>query len=87
MEKQSVSICAGTTCVLMGGSHLLALEEHLPPHLQGKVEVRGARCLEVCHEERRDEAPYVLINGEIMGDATLPRIIERLEAFVAVGLE
>jgi NADH:ubiquinone oxidoreductase subunit E len=83
MDRIEVTICAGTTCVVMGGSHLLLLEEHLPPHLRGRVSVRGARCLECCHQSRPDDAPYVRIDGEILGGATLPGILERLEALAA----
>ena len=79
-NKIVVTVCAGTTCVVMGGSHLILLEEELPEHLRGRVQVKGARCLECCHQNRADEAPYVLIDGELMGEATVPRILERLEA-------
>lgn len=83
MEPITVTICAGTTCAVMGGSHLLMLEEDLPEHLRNRVEVKGARCLELCDGNRSDEAPYVKINGELMVEATLPRILARLEVLAA----
>ena len=83
MEPITVTVCAGTTCVLMGGSNLLMLEEQLPEHLVGRVKVKGARCLERCDGSHPNEAPYVLIDGELLADATLPRILARLEALAA----
>lgn len=83
MDPITVTVCAGTTCVVMGGSHLLMLEDHLPEHLRGRVKVKGARCLEQCNSDRPDEAPYVQIEGEILAEATLPRILAHLEALVA----
>ncbi len=83
MDTIVVTVCAGTTCVVMGGSHLLMLEEQLPEHLRGRVRVRGARCLELCDGRNPNEAPYVKIGDEILADATLPRILERLEVLAA----
>ncbi len=83
MDPIIVTICAGTTCMVMGGSHLLLLEEHLPPHLRGRVQVKGARCLGLCDGERPAEAPYVKIEGELLAEATLPRILAHLETLVA----
>lgn len=80
MDKIIVTVCAGTTCVVMGGSNLMLLEEDLPEALKNRVVVKGARCLGLCTRERADGAPYVKIDDEVMGAATVPRIIERLEA-------
>lgn len=85
MEPIIVTVCAGTTCVVMGGSNLLMLEEQLPQHLRGRVKVKGARCLELCDGSHPNEAPYVKINGELLVDATLPRILARLETLAAAS--
>ncbi len=79
----TVTVCTGTTCSLMDGAALLDLEAQLPPSLQGRVRVRGARCLEQCHRDHASEAPFVLVEGACMGRATIPGVIARLEALLA----
>lgn len=85
MESIVVSICAGTACVVMDGSQLALLEEHLPPHLKGRVKLRGERCLDLCHAHGASHAPFVRIQGEPMEQATLERIAARIEALLAEG--
>ncbi|HEX2949854.1 MAG TPA: NAD(P)H-dependent oxidoreductase subunit E [Armatimonadota bacterium] len=83
MAKLRVTICAGTTCYVMGGSHLHALEEHLRPEDAGRVEIMGARCLGMCKEGQFGRAPYVRINDEVMAEVTLPKLIHRIEELLA----
>jgi NADH:ubiquinone oxidoreductase subunit E len=82
MPIVTVTICAGTACVVMDDGRLLQLEEQLPPRLQGRVLVKGARCLELCGQGRALEAPFVLVGGEVLARATVPRIVERLDALL-----
>ncbi|BDU76020.1 hypothetical protein [Mesoterricola sediminis] len=79
MEPLTVTICAGTACTVMDGTGLLLLEDQLPEGLRGRVRVRGARCLDHCREGRGLEAPYVLIGDELMGRATVAKVVARLE--------
>ena len=79
MEKIRIVICAGTTCYVMGGSHLQALEEHLPPEYAAWVEITGARCLGCCKEGQYGRAPYVRVNDEVMQEATIPKLLHRIE--------
>ena len=62
MKKIKVSICTGTTCYVMGASDLLLLEEVLPEHLKGKVEIEGVTCLEKCKSTGigKNKAPFVI---------------------------
>ena len=82
METIEVTICAGTACVVMDGSQLLLLEEHLPPHLRGRVKLRGARCLELCHGNGAAQAPHVRVAGEHLDHATLEGLIARIETLL-----
>lgn len=82
MDSITVTICAGTACVVMDGSQLMLLEEHLPPRLKGRVKLRGARCLELCHAQGAS-APHVLIGDEPMDHASFERIARRIEALLA----
>lgn len=79
MARIKVTICAGTTCHLMGGSYLQSLADHLDPELRDIVDVDGARCLGLCKGSSA-QAPFVLIDEEVISEATLPALIERIES-------
>lgn len=79
MDNYIVRICSGTTCFVLGAAGLQNLAEHLPPALKDKVEVQISHCLGLCNDRNFSRAPFVTINGEPMGEATIPAIIERLE--------
>lgn len=82
MEPICITVCAGTACAVMGGSDLLLLEEDLPERFRGRVRIRGARCLEVCHAGRCEEAPYALIDGRPLARATRARLLEHLDRLI-----
>lgn len=77
-----VTVCAGTACVVMDGSDLVLLEEHLPEHLKGRVKVKGARCLERCHGAGGSRAPYAEVEGELVERATLEGLAARIQALL-----
>ncbi len=76
MKTVKVTICTGTTCFLMGGAKLQLLEETLPEDFRGQVTVEGAHCLGLCGERNVGRAPFVLIDGEPLGEATLPGLLD-----------
>jgi NADH:ubiquinone oxidoreductase subunit E len=81
--KHTVTICTGTACFVMGGSELLLLEEQLPDDLKNITEIEGSPCIAVCKQaeygkNQSDHAPFVLINGEVMEQATTVKIINYL---------
>ncbi|MEN6356710.1 MAG: NAD(P)H-dependent oxidoreductase subunit E [Armatimonadota bacterium] len=78
MDKIKVKICAGTTCYLMGGMYLQSLEDHLEPDIKCLVEIEGMRCLGLCKGENYGKAPFVMINEEVVSEASLPVVIERI---------
>lgn len=80
--KIHVTVCSGTTCYLMGGSEFLLLDEQLPPELKEHVVVEGKPCLDHCRRGTKGKAPFVLIDGELVTDATIPGVIERLGRLV-----
>lgn len=86
--KNKVTICTGTTCFVMGGSELLLLEEQLPADLKAVTEIEGSPCIGVCkHSEygrnQSDHAPFVMINGEVMEQANIEKIIDCLRGLNA----
>lgn len=78
MEPVKVVICAGTTCYVMGSSHLLTLADYLDPAELERVKITGARCLGYCEDGRHSNAPYVLIDDEVLSEATLPTLLSAL---------
>lgn len=78
MSKISISVCLGTTCHLMGSSHLQNLPQELPSALLEAVEINWKRCLGLCHSNQ-GKAPFVIINEEVVSEATMPRIVEKVE--------
>ena len=81
-EQVTVQICTGTTCFVMGASHLQTLEEHLPEGVREHVEIRGAHCLGLCKERNYGKAPFVKIDDEIVGEATIPEVVAAIVAAV-----
>ncbi len=86
MEKQnivSVEVCCGTTCYLLGAQELLKLESSLPDPWKGKVEIIAKPCLEACTNDNFSKAPFVRINGEMIGNATVDLIAGKVNAILA----
>ncbi|KMQ50071.1 TRX domain protein [Chitinispirillum alkaliphilum] len=79
MEKIVISVCLGTTCHLMGSSYLQNLENDLPSTFRDKVEIHWHRCLGYCRDENYGKAPFVLVGEELLSEATLFKILEKLE--------
>jgi NADH:ubiquinone oxidoreductase subunit E len=79
MRKVKIVICVGTTCYLMGASHLQTLGEILPEAFRPYVEIEGTRCLGLCRERNSGQAPFVKIDGEVMPHANIPAIIKKIE--------
>ena len=82
MKKHKVTICTGTACFVMGGSELLLLEEQLPDDLKEVTEVEGSPCSGICNrsEYGADHAPFAQVDGEVIEQANIPKIINCLRA-------
>ena len=78
-DKIHITICTGTACFVMGGSELVMLEEHLPAKLKDFVEISGSTCLGYCKHETSCKAPFVKIDGVVMNQASVPKILAYLE--------
>lgn len=77
--KIKIIICTGTACFVMGGSELLLLEEHLPEHLKNHVEISGTTCIDYCKDDQNGKSPFVEIDGVVMSEATIPKVIDYIE--------
>lgn len=76
MDKLTVKICTGTLCYVMGGAELQLLGECLPENLVDRVEIRGSTCLDVCNQENKGKAPYVMVGDTLISEATIAKVIE-----------
>ncbi len=79
MDKIKVSICTGTACYVMGASEILLLGDELPAELQSKVEVEGITCFEKCKNAQCGKAPFVKVNDEVIPNANLQMILEKIK--------
>ncbi|MBR2362932.1 MAG: NAD(P)H-dependent oxidoreductase subunit E [Spirochaetaceae bacterium] len=79
MKKIKVSICTGTACFVMGASEIMLLEEELSPELRDMVEIEGVTCLDLCKDAACGKAPFVRINDEILAQATLLSVLEKIQ--------
>lgn len=80
MEKIQVEICLGTTCFVMGSSHLQDLIEIIPRRYNDKVEVLGKPCLGLCSQDcEYSQAPYVKVDEEVVSQATVEKVLKVIE--------
>lgn len=78
-KKIKIIICTGTHCFVMGGSDLLLLEEHLPAEIKEDVVIEGSSCLTYCEDRNKGKAPFVEINGKLLEQATIPKILNYID--------
>ena len=74
-----IKICTGTTCFVMGGSDLLVLEDHLTEDLKTRVQIEGSNCLDWCKKSESGRPPFVQIQDEMMEEATIPKILTKID--------
>ena len=78
-SKVLVELCFGTTCFVMGASKLQELESFIPPQYKNKVEVKAHTCLDLCKNATYMKAPFVKLDGEIISEATVEKILKAIE--------
>ncbi len=82
MKKIHVSICTGTTCYLMGGAHLLAVEELLDIDTAKQIELSGSHCLGLCNNESCGKAPFATVNDQVISDATAIKLAKKIHEII-----
>ena len=76
MEKLKLEICCGTTCYMLGAAKLMTLENIMPAEWRDKIEVAGLPCMELCVSEKLSGAPFARLDGEVIPQATIEKILE-----------
>ena len=78
-SKINIKICTGTSCFVMGASNIQELETELPENLTDKVNIEYVRCMELCKDGNYNKGPFVKINGNIIEEANIPKIIDEIK--------
>lgn len=81
-EKISLELCFGTTCFVMGASKLQEIETLIPPQYRNRVEVKAHTCLDLCKNATYMKAPFVKIDGEVISEATVEKVLKAIESKV-----
>jgi len=79
MSKIKVTICLGTACFVMGGSKYQELPEMLNEKYGDKVDVESSICLDLCRNNKYSKSPYVLVDDEVVSEATKEKVINAIE--------
>lgn len=79
MKKISVKVCIGTTCFVMGASKFQDLETRIPVKWRNLVDVTCHSCLDLCKNNEYSKSPYVMIDDEVIADATIEKIMTAIE--------
>jgi len=74
-SKVIVKICVGTTCYVKGNRELKKVMENLPADIKDRVEVKGTIDIDGCESGKGGENPYVEINGCVMANATVEKVL------------
>lgn len=83
MEKVKVKICAGTACFVMGAPQIQALEFSAPEDLADKIEISEARCMSHCNHKGYNKGPFVEVNGELIEEATMEKVVAKIREVIA----
>jgi NADH:ubiquinone oxidoreductase subunit E len=80
----SVEICSGTACYIMGGAHLLTVEDELSADELEKVTIAASTCMGVCSECAED-SPFARVNGKLISKANMELLVDTIRE--AIKLE
>ena len=84
MKKIQVKICAGTACFVMGAPQIQALEFAAPEDIVDKIDVTEVRCMNHCSQGKGyNKGPFVEINGEVIQEATLEKVVAKIRDLIA----
>ena len=78
--KILVELCFGTTCFVMGASKLQELESLIPPQYKKYEDIKAHTCLDLCKNATYMKAPFVKIDGEIISEATVEKVLKAIES-------
>ncbi|MDO5037157.1 MAG: (2Fe-2S) ferredoxin domain-containing protein [Tissierellia bacterium] len=74
-----VKVCVGTRCTMMGSNGILdALENIKKVYFDEDdlLEIEPVNCLSFCRQEDADVTPVVIVNGEVVTQASAQEVTE-----------
>ncbi len=77
-DKIKVEICCGTACYMLGAAALLRMEDVIPEEWKERLDITAIPCLDACASENLGGAPFVRINGELMSNASLESVSDKI---------
>jgi NADH:ubiquinone oxidoreductase subunit E len=82
IQSYEIRICLGSSCFSRGNREVVqVIKEFLKKnHLDDKVILRGARCMDKC-----SEGPWVIINGKTFAQTSVQEIEKILEKELSVS--
>jgi NADH:ubiquinone oxidoreductase subunit E len=81
-KKYEVCVCTGTLCHVLGGAELPSLGHHLPESWKKMVTVKGSPCMKHC-KEKQMQPPFVEVNGVLIEQASIAKVLDYLEKCMA----
>ena len=79
-KKDSVKVCLGTTCFVMGSANLQELIDMVPKKYGDKVDVTGVPCLGLCSIDWEfSKAPYVKVDDDVIKEATVEKVLKAID--------
>lgn len=85
MTKIVVDVCLGTLCFVMGGSAFEMMAEELPDDLKNRVIIKGMNCPGYCNSQSNGRPPFVKVNGQLITEANVNKVIEFIRKEVNHG--
>lgn len=81
-----IKVCMGSNCTLLGAMNILDQIEELeniidldPDHYTNeKLEIEALSCLNYCKKNNENVSPVVIIDGDIMFNATSQTVMEKI---------
>ncbi|MEA3317373.1 MAG: hypothetical protein U9R54_05405 [Bacteroidota bacterium] len=80
-QKHNVVICTGTLCHVLGGAELPSLIQYLPDEWKEFVDIKGSTCINHCKNSKL-KPPFVEIDGELIQEATIQKLIDYLKNLI-----
>lgn len=77
-EEINVKICLGPDSYAKGSMNLLKVSEFIPVELKNRIKISGAVSL----NEPKENAPYASVNGSLIENASIEKILDSIEALV-----
>lgn len=82
----NVKVCVGSSCTLLGSMNILdqiedlkdIISEDFDSYTDEELDVEAIKCLDYCKQGNNNCAPVVVIDDEVMCNATSQTVMEKI---------